>query len=268
MSVIEKIADAIGRTTGQAFRVTGRRDVGGGCINSAQVLQDGGRQYFVKFNDAARLDMFEAETAGLDELVTSNAIRAPRPIVSGLAAGQAYLVLEYLDLSGRSGQADARLGQNLAAMHRVTQPQFGWRRDNTIGSTAQINHRESEWVRFYREHRLRYQLELAARRGDRGLASAGEQLMDALPKFFSDYRPVASLLHGDLWSGNYGVLRDGTPVPDAAFGRQKARQLLAMLLCARGPVPRDALIETLWPDSVAPGLTRRDRPSRGCLARA
>jgi DNA-binding SARP family transcriptional activator len=50
-----------------------------------------------------------------------------------------------------------------------------------------------------------------------------------------------------LTLGGFSILRDGSPVSDATFGRQKARQLLAMLLCARGPVHRDALAEALWP---------------------
>ena len=260
MSVIEEIADAIGRATGQAFRITDRRSVGGGCINNAEVLHSGGRRYFVKLNDASRLDMFEAEAAGLDELVTSNTIRAPRPIVSGQAEGRAYLVLEFLDLVGHGGaKSDARLGRELASMHRVTRPDYGWHRDNTIGSTPQINHREFEWVTFYREHRLRYQLGLAERRGDRGLQAAGEKLMDALPKFFSDYRPVASLLHGDLWGGNYGVLRDGTPVifdPAVYYGDREADLAMTELFGGFGEEFYRGYQEA-WP--LDPGYrTRRD----------
>jgi DNA-binding SARP family transcriptional activator len=48
--------------------------------------------------------------------------------------------------------------------------------------------------------------------------------------------------------GGFAVLRDGVRIPDSEFERQKARALLALLLCAQGPVHRDALVETLWPD--------------------
>lgn len=224
--MIESIAEAISHATGRAFRVEGRRGVGGGCINNADVLEGGGQRYFVKFNETSRLDMFEAEADGLNEIVASGAIRAPRPIVSGRAGDRAYLVMEYLDLGGRGGDAaDAALGTALAQMHRVTRSDFGWRRDNTIGTTRQINHPDSDWLRFYREHRLRYQLELAARSGEQSLLSTGERLLDALPAFFSDYRPLPSLLHGDLWGGNHGVLRDGTPVifdPAVYYGDREA----------------------------------------------
>lgn len=226
MSSIESIAEAIGRATGRLFQVEDQRAVAGGCINSAKVLEGNGQRYFLKINEASRLDMFEAEAAGLDELVASNTICAPRPIVSGQVGGQAYLVMEYLDLGGRGGDtSDALLGRNLALMHRITQPDFGWRRDNTIGSTPQINHPESDWVIFFREHRLRFQLKLAARNGDRPLLLAGEQLLEVLPAFFTDYRPLPSLLHGDLWGGNHSVLRDGTPVifdPAVYYGDREA----------------------------------------------
>ena len=110
-------------------------------------------------------------------------------------------------------------------MHRTTRPQFGWWRDNTIGSTPQINTEEHDWIAFFREHRLHYQLELTATHGNTRLLRAGEKLLEALPAFYSDYTPPASLLHGDLWGGNHGQLRDGTPVifdPAVYYGDREA----------------------------------------------
>jgi fructosamine-3-kinase len=222
MGVWEEIARHIAAASGEPFALSGRRAVGGGCINTTQVLEGSGRRYFVKLNDAARRDMFAAEAAGLEEIVASATVRAPRPICSGACQGQAYLVLEYLDLDGRGGgRSEAELGRRLAAMHRCTHAEFGWWRDNTIGSTPQVNTHESDWLTFYREHRLRYQLELAGGR----LQRQGKALLEVLPAFFSGYRPVASLLHGDLWGGNHGVLRDGTPVifdPALYYGDREA----------------------------------------------
>lgn len=260
MATIESIANAISHATGRTFRVEGRHGVGGGCINSTDVLEGSGQRYFLKVNETSRLDMFEAEAAGLNEIVASNAIRAPRPIVSGRTGDRAYLVLEYLDLGGRGGgKADTELGRNLASMHRVTRPEFGWQRDNTIGSTPQINRPESDWLSFYREHRLRYQLELAAQTGDRSLLSVGERLLDALPAFFTDYRPPPSLLHGDLWGGNHGVLRDGTPVifdPAVYYGDREADLAMTELFGGFGDDFYRSY-ENTWP--LDPGYrTRKD----------
>jgi protein-ribulosamine 3-kinase len=182
------------------------RSVGGGCINAAYVLagqQDGSdAQYFIKTNAASRLAMFEAEAAGLDDLASSQSLRIPEALCSGIAGNDAFLLLEYIPLKG-SGD-DEQFGAGLAAMHRSEEKQFGWQRDNTIGATPQANAWNDDWVRFWAEQRLGAQLELAAQNGaGRTLLQQGEALQAELPAFFSDYQPAASLLHGDLWSGNY-----------------------------------------------------------------
>jgi fructosamine-3-kinase len=222
----DAVARAISQATGERFVPEARQGVGGGCINSTEVLEGGGRRYFVKSNDAARLDMFEAEAAGLAEIACSISVRVPRPICTGRHGGRAFLVLEYLELGGGGKNTDELLGRQLAAMHRASQARFGWQRDNTIGSTPQINSEETDWPRFYREHRLRYQLQLAGRNGHRGnLQKQGERLLERLPVFFSSYLPRPSLLHGDLWGGNHAALADGTPVifdPAVYYGDREA----------------------------------------------
>ena len=213
MSLQDAIARAITQATGKVFRPEGRRGVSGGDINTAELLEGGGRRYFVKLNDATRLAMFEAESEGLTEITSSKSVRVPQPICLGTHDGQAFLVLEYLDIVRSAGKSEELLGRQLAAMHRSTTNEFGWRRDNTIGSTPQINTAEHDWVTFYREHRLRFQLELAARNNPGGnLLRRGERLLEKLPAFFANYQPSPSLLHGDLWGGNHAALRDGTPV--------------------------------------------------------
>ena len=213
MSLQDAIARAITQATGEIFRPEGRRGVSGGDINTAEVLEGGGGRYFVKLNDVARLAMFEAESEGLAEITNSKSVRVPQPICLGTHDSQAFLVLEYLDIVHSAGKSEELLGRQLATMHRSTTNEFGWRRDNTIGSTPQINTAEHDWLTFYREHRLRFQLELAARNSPGGkLLRRGEQLLERLPVFFANYKPLASLLHGDLWGGNHAALRDGTPV--------------------------------------------------------
>lgn len=49
--------------------------------------------------------------------------------------------------------------------------------------------------------------------------------------------------------GGFAVLLDGESVPPAAWGSRRARQLCKRLAVALGePVPRDELVEMLWPD--------------------
>ena len=212
MTAASKISRHISQVTGVPFENVRQRSVGGGCINTTYVLSDDRRQFFVKTNQAALLDMFEAEFAGLNEITQSNTIKAPHPVCFGEDGSQAYLVMEYLPTGGGDSQSALKLGQNLAAMHRVTQKDYGWFRDNTIGSTPQINQPSDDWVSFWRDRRLAFQLELAAKKGYRGrLQQKGELLLTKLESFFSQ-PPRASLLHGDLWSGNYAVTQSGEPV--------------------------------------------------------
>ncbi|MDO8703785.1 MAG: fructosamine kinase family protein [Sulfuricaulis sp.] len=222
-TVWARVAEQISATTAVPFAVRQQRAVGGGCINSATVLQDGERRFFVKLNDAARVSMFTAEAEGLKEITRSRSIRVPEPICWGTADGAAYLVLEYLELGSADSRSLEQLGQQLAQMHRATRDQFGWRLDNTIGSTPQINTPTSDWIEFWREHRLGYQLRLAVRNGC-NILSKGERLMAELSEFFRSYRPVPSLLHGDLWGGNVGATQNHPVIFDPAvyYGDREA----------------------------------------------
>jgi len=226
MSLPDAVARAITQATGKVFGPAGRRSVSGGDINTAEILEGDGRRYFVKHNDAVRLGMFKAESEGLIEIANTKSVRVPQPVCFGTHDTQAFLVLEYLDIGHSAGKSDELLGHQLAAMHRVTTNDFGWQRNNTIGSTPQINTAEHDWITFYREHRLCFQLELAAKNRPGGvLLPHGEQLLEKLPVFFASYQPLPSLLHGDLWGGNHAALRDGTPVifdPAVYYGDREA----------------------------------------------
>ena len=207
------IAQHIVTATGRSFRAAPPRPLGGGCINKAFVLTGQGQRFFVKLNRAGQMPMFEAEAAGLEELRGAGALRVPGPICWGTHTDSAYLVLEYLQMGRDNPGSGERLGRGLALLHGIGQSEFGWRMDNTIGSTPQPNKPMGDWVEFFRRQRLLFQLELAARNGfARDLRAQGELLADRLDAFFSDYRPRPSLLHGDLWSGNWAADENGGPV--------------------------------------------------------
>ena len=251
--MIADIAAAIRQATGNNFVPTHQSALGGGCINQAYKLGDGQRRFFVKTNQADCLGMFEAEFAGLEELRSAQAIRVPRPICLGITGLQAWLVVEYLDLAapGVSAQSNsADLGRQLALLHHQTAPQFGWKRDNTIGSTPQINTWSDNWIAFLGEQRLGYQLRLAHKNGYvKQLVAQGERLMAHLADFFPGYQPVASLLHGDLWGGNAAFTVSGEPVifdPAVYYGDREADLAMTELF---GGFGRDfyAAYREAWP---------------------
>jgi protein-ribulosamine 3-kinase len=221
------ISEHIVSALGEPFAIDSTRSVGGGSINSAYVVEGSGLSFFVKTNSASRLDMFEAELEGLLEIARHKTIRVPQPLCTGISGGNAYIVMEYLPIHGGGGRSASleQLGIDLASMHRIIQSQFGWHRDNTIGSTPQINTLTSQWVTFYREYRLAFQYQLAAENGYGQLLRRGELLMSGIDQLFSDYQPAPSLLHGDLWSGNYAIADSGQPVifdPAVYYGDREA----------------------------------------------
>ena len=224
MPLWDDIGAAIEAVTGTRAQIRQQGAVGGGCINQAMRVQYGAASYFVKLNTAGKADMFAAEACGLQELGSSNTLRVPEPVCWGDNGQSAWLVMENLQFGGRGDQA--ALGKGLAAMHRITRQQFGWTQDNTIGSTPQSNTLTDDWTEFWREQRLRFQLELAARHGYGGrLQSQGEKLLEEFAKLFADYAPQASLLHGDLWSGNYACTDAGEPAifdPAVYYGDREA----------------------------------------------
>ena len=240
----QHISDA----TGAPFLDTRQQGVGGGSINAAYVLRgDDGRQFFVKLNSAALIDMFAAEAEGLQELASAQAIKVPNAICWGNSDKECYIVMEYLSLSGKN--SGHLLGQHLAAVHRKSWDKFGWVRDNTIGSTPQSNTPSTHWVEFYRVQRLGFQLGLAANNGGSRLLDQGERLLTDLNMFFTDYQPAPSLLHGDLWGGNYATDGDGNPVifdPAVYYGDREADIAMTELF---GGFPRDFYVSynDVWP---------------------
>lgn len=218
MSIQELIATEIGRASGRPFDVRSAREAGGGCISRALVLESDDSKWFVKLNGADALDMFQAESDGLAALAGTDAFRVPRPLCAGVAGEQAYLVLEHLDLRPVGERSDDRskskqdaiaFGHALAALHRKSGLRYGWKRDNFIGATPQVNAENDSWPRFFAAARLLPQVERATAHGH-GLRAKGELLSEKLPALFLDQRPQPSLLHGDLWHGNAAMCA-GTP---------------------------------------------------------
>ncbi len=240
------------------------RPVSGGSINRAYVLEGASKRgpcrFFVKVNDARFGDMFEAEREGLAELAGAGAIRVPRPLAFGESEGQCWLACEYIAFGRERSGSMARLGEQLARLHRHTAPRFGWHRDNTIGSTPQPNGWHEDWLAFYRERRLLHQLDLLKSRGASSrLIDRGRRLAQHLEAFFSGYRPVPSLLHGDLWGGNRGFDEHGEPVlfdPAVYYGDREADLAMTELFGGFSDAFYDAY-RAAWP--LDPGYrVRRD----------
>lgn len=241
-----EISAHISRVTGTPFQATYQRPVGGGSINQTYALVDGQtghgdrpqRAYFVKINQASTLSMFEAEAQGLQEIADTHTIRVPVPLCWGTTGNSAYLVMEWFDLGYGTHRSWMEMGQKLAALHRVTSSLgFGWKQDNTIGSTSQKNPWTATWAEFYTRHRLGHQLTLARQRG--GHFPQSEQLLEFVSHLLASHHPLPSLVHGDLWSGNAAVTQLEEPVifdPAVYFGDREVDLAMTELF---GSFPND-----------------------------
>ncbi len=218
------LAKKIESATDKPCRILQSTSVAGGSINSAYKLETENAFYFVKFNAANKLAMFEAEAEGLTELQNANAIRVPEAVCTGSLAAESFIVMDYLSLSGHGSMQS--FAEQLARLHRKTLTRFGWHRENTIGSTLQENTEMDSWLSFWNQQRLGFQLALAKQNGaNKALLDNGERIQADLDKFFSNYQPEASLLHGDLWSGNYAFTDTGEPLifdPATYYGDREA----------------------------------------------
>ena len=225
-----------------SISLVARTPVEGGCIHRAWCLQtrDGGR-LFAKTNRAEQGPLLDAEAEGLRALAQAAppGLRIPTPLALGQAGDQAVLVLPWLELTrgAPSPGAWATFGANLARLHRQSLERapgdtgnlrgFGWERDNFIGASPQTNGWNGSWGLFFTECRLRPQLRSLARKG-RCLEGA-DRLLERLPGWLDSREVEPCLVHGDLWSGNGGLLAGGgASVYDPAIYRGDRETDLAM----------------------------------------
>ncbi|XP_068478596.1 protein-ribulosamine 3-kinase, chloroplastic isoform X4 [Phaseolus vulgaris] len=221
---------------GKATKITKISPVGGGCINLASRYDTDAGSFFVKTNRSIGSSMFEAEALGLEAMYETGTICVPKPYKFGpLPNGGSFIIMEFIQFGASRGY-QSELGKKLAEMHKAGKSSkgYGFDVDNTIGSTPQINTWSSDWIQFYGEHRLGYQLKLLLDRfGDRAIYEKGQRLVKSMGRLFANVVIEPCLLHGDLWSGNISSNRNGEPVildPACYYGHSEAE--FGMSWCA------------------------------------
>lgn len=243
--------------------------VGGGCISQAVKVswsdsRDITHSIFMKRNSLAFVDNFECEFKGLELLHRAGAIRVPKPVAVKSTGASAWLVTQWIQEGSRPKDFFETFGVQLAKLHRVTLgSRIGLDHDNYLGATKQINAPDSgesrDWVSFVVEHRLGYQLRLAERQGlvNSSLRRDVEKTIERLPDLLAGRAEETSLLHGDLWSGNYLCDPQGQPVvidPAVHYGCREAEWGMILLFGGCGEAFKEAYqSEFPMPD----GWTRR-----------
>jgi len=206
--------------------------VGGGCIAQARIatFADGYR-VFVK-TAQGMTGMFACEAEGLAALAAADAIRIPEVLL----VGEEGLVLEAIGTGSRPPDFFETFGRQFAQLHQNRGQSFGFSSDNFIGSTTQPNSpvgNGDDWPEFFLERRLRFQADLAETNGHgpelRQLLDEGEVRITGL---LNESAEPPSLLHGDLWGGNYLVDEQGMPClidPAVYYGHREADLAMTLL---------------------------------------
>ena len=209
MENLSFICDAISQKTGRPFRLRKKNSLSGGCINQCFQLEGNDSSFFLKQNRKSFLTFFEAEALALDEIKKTDSVRVPEVITFGTTDDSAFLVLEFIPEGLSNNEGQRKLGIQLATLHKIQKPYFGWQCDNCIGATPQPNPLTQDWISFYRNSRLVHQFNLAHQKSV--FFDGEDALINNLEFFFHDYSPYPSLLHGDLWGGNTGYTSEGGP---------------------------------------------------------
>ena len=199
--------------------------IGGGCINETAKVKTSAGIFFAKWNDAKKYPgMLETEANGLRLLKGAAAISVPEVITPKTIGNTQYLILEYIDSAVKQKNFWIDFGKSLAKLHKNTSEKFGLDHDNYIGSLPQSNCQHLKWSEFFVLERLEPQIRLARnnkRIGNSILRQFGK-LFSQLEKIFPEEKP--SLLHGDLWIGNYMIGNKGKPFiidPAVYFGHRE-----------------------------------------------
>lgn len=215
----EHIAGLLGEAIKNFHHMTG------GDISQAFKITTEHNHYFIKINTTKNaLNMFQKEADGLRLINEANTIKTPRVLLCNTFENASFLLMEFIDSKTPSSLDFKNLGIQLAQLHQVTSEQFGLHQDNLIGSLPQSNSKHTSWMDFYTKERLIRQLELAKQNGflSPHECPSEKHIKERLESLFLSIKP--SLLHGDLWSGNYLISKKGEPYlidPAIYFGHHE-----------------------------------------------
>ena len=256
-------SDLIKKHFGSAAKLSVVRPVSGGDINAAYlIILSDGRRVFLKENTGANAAFFRAEREGLTAIKKTEAIRVPEVLDAGILEDRAYLMMEYLEAAPAKPDLWERFGRQLARMHMADASgwtpggRFGFPGDNFIGAGAQKNDVRERWIDFFRECRLEVQFKRAEQYFDAAGRKRVLRLLERLDGYLTEPEQP-SLLHGDLWGGNFVTGPDGYAWlidPAVYVGHDEADLAMTELFGGFSPVFYDSYREV---NALMPGYAER-----------
>ena len=192
----------------------------GGSINQAFKIKTKSRSYFIKIN--SDINLFDLEEKGLATLRSTNTFHIPEVIICNKFKETYYLIMEFIEPDNQKNNFWKLFGQKLAALHRNFEERFGLRYNNYIGSLPQKNTFHFDSLDFFINCRILPQVKILEKRLSINLSSDFNKFFKLLPNIIPLETP--SLLHGDLWNGNYLVNNNGEPTlidPSIYYGSRE-----------------------------------------------
>lgn len=205
-------------------KITSAVRVTGGDINDAYHVKLNEGQRFIKVNKSeSALSMFETEFNGL-KFLKEHSIKVPKPYKYGKIGDWSYLIISWIDQNHFGAFSDEEFAESLSSLHCNTNDKFGFIHDNFIGTLPQINTLSVDWLEFYYEYRIIPQIKMAVNNG-----RLNQMYVKKIDSVFHNVskdmpRVIPSLLHGDLWHGNFLTDTDGNTVfidPAIYFGHHE-----------------------------------------------
>jgi fructosamine-3-kinase len=240
------------------IQVSSISSISGGCIHNAQKISTNKGLYFVKLNRDTDVHMFETEYAGLELLAEANELDVPKPLAFGIYSGQAYLILEFIESQHRKNDFWIDFGRSLANLHlKHKNDQYGLNHNNYIGRLDQFNDFHKDWITFFIDQRLEVQLKMAFNNSyiDEAYLERFGRFYKQLPGLLPVEPP--SLLHGDLWSGNFMIGANGQPViidPAIYYGNREIELSFTQMFGGFDRLFYDSYFESF---PLAPGFDDR-----------
>lgn len=218
--IYEEAGNLLSEKFGKEVRIKSSNTLGGGCINNASKIETNIGPFFMKWNGNCAEDMFLREAESLQALknAASNQLIVPDVYAAKkVDETPGFLIQEYLTPGRTDASDDEKLGSGLAVIHHYGNKNFGFHNNNYCGDTIQDNQWKSNWAEFFRDNRLGYLLKLIQKTKPlpKGDMKIFDKLLNKIPELLPpDSNPV--LIHGDLWSGNYMITKNGPALIDPA----------------------------------------------------